>query len=189
MTQHEERQDRQRGLAFVVKSQLLTADDVSRAMKRMAHEVIERNQGLEQLSVVGIQRGGLAIAEQLAATLSAIGQVAVPVSALDVTYYRDDIGAHPLKDAAMTTLRDDLTNRTVVLVDDVLFTGRTIRAALAALADWGRPTAVQLAVLVDRGHRELPIRPDYVGKNLPTALSETVRATLDGVWLGTGVSS
>jgi len=183
MTQHEERQDRQRGLAFVVKSQLLTADDVSRAMKRMAHEVIERNQGLEQLSVVGIQRGGLAIAEQLAATLSAIGQVAVPVSALDVTYYRDDIGAHPLKDAAMTTLRDDLTNRTVVL------TGRTIRAALAALADWGRPTAVQLAVLVDRGHRELPIRPDYVGKNLPTALSETVRATLDGVWLGTGVSS
>ena len=189
MTQHEERQDRQRGLAFVVKSQLLTADDVSRAMKRMAHEVIERNQGLEQLSVVGIQRGGLAIAEQLAATLSAIGQVAVPVSALDVTYYRDDIGAHPLKDAAMTTLRDDLTNRTVVLVDDVLFTGRTIRAALAALADWGRPTAVQLAVLVDRGHRKLPIRPDYVGKNLPTALSETVRATLDGVWLGTGVSS
>ena len=189
MTQDENCQDRQRGLAFVVKSQLLTADDVSRAMKRMAHEVIERNQGLEQLSVVGIQRGGLAIAEQLAATLSAIGQVAVPVSALDVTYYRDDIGAHPLKDAAMTTLRDDLTNRTVVLVDDVLFTGRTIRAALAALADWGRPTAVQLAVLVDRGHRELPIRPDYVGKNLPTALSETVRATLDGVWLGTGVSS
>jgi len=189
MNEDENRQDRQRGLAFVVKSQLLTADDVSRAMKRMAHEVIERNQGLEQLSVVGIQRGGLAIAEQLAATLSAIGQVAVPVSALDVTYYRDDIGAHPLKDAAMTTLRDDLTNRTVVLVDDVLFTGRTIRAALAALADWGRPTAVQLAVLVDRGHRELPIRPDYVGKNLPTALSETVRATLDGVWLGTGVSS
>jgi len=189
MTQHEDRQDRQRGLAFVVKSQLLSADDVSRAMKRMAHEVIERNQGLDGLSVVGIQRGGVAIAEQLSATLSAIGQVAVPVSALDVTYYRDDIGAHPLKDAAMTTLRDDLTNRTVVLVDDVLFTGRTIRAALAALGDWGRPTAVQLAVLVDRGHRELPIRPDYVGKNLPTSRSETVRATLDGVWLGTGVSS
>ena len=186
MTHHEERQDRQRGLAFVVKSQLLTAEDVSRAMKRMAHEVIERNQGLDNVTVVGIQRGGVAIAEQLATLLGGIGQVAVPVAALDVTYYRDDIGEHPLKGASMTTLRDDLTNRTVVLVDDVLFTGRTIRAAFAALADWGRPTAVQLAVLVDRGHRELPIRPDFVGKNLPTALSESVRATLDGVWLGSG---
>jgi len=189
MTQDENCQDRQRGLAFVVKSQLLSADDVSRAMKRMAHEVIERNQGLDGISVVGIQRGGVAIATQLAAMLSSIGHVEVPVAALDVTYYRDDIGATPLKDAALTTLRDDLTNRTVILVDDVLFTGRTIRAALAALGDWGRPTAVQLAVLVDRGHRELPIRPDYVGKNLPTALSETVKATLEGVWLGTGATS
>jgi pyrimidine operon attenuation protein/uracil phosphoribosyltransferase len=185
MNEDENRQDRQRGLAFVVKSQLLTADDVSRAMKRMAHEVIERNQGLDNVTVVGIQRGGLAIAEQLASLLSTIGQASVPVAGLDVTFYRDDIGNQPLKDASATTLRDELTNRTIVLVDDVLFTGRTIRAALAALADWGRPTAVQLAVLVDRGHRELPIRPDFVGKNLPTSRSESVRATLEGVWLGT----
>lgn len=104
---------------------------------------------------------------------------------LDVSFYRDDLSRNPIPTSATTHIDDDLTERTVVLVDDVLYTGRTIRAALNALSDWGRPRAVQLAVLVDRGHRELPIRPDYVGKNLPTSLDEAIVATLDGVWIGT----
>ncbi len=108
---------------------------------------------------------------------------------LDVSFYRDDLSRNPLPPSSATNIDHDLTDRTVVLVDDVLFTGRTIRAALNALSDWGRPRAVQLAVLVDRGHRELPIRPDYVGKNLPTSLDEAIVATLDGVWIGTRESS
>ena len=184
MTNDVPRQDRERGLAFFAKSQLLSAEDVARAMKRMAHEIIERNQGVESLRVVGLQRGGVAIAERLAALLSDISSSPVEASALDVSFYRDDIGVNPLKESSSTTVHGDLAGKTVVLVDDVLFTGRTIRAALQALTDWGRPAAVQLAVLVDRGHRELPIRPDFVGKNLPTSRTEQVRATLDGVWLG-----
>jgi len=104
---------------------------------------------------------------------------------LDVSFYRDDLSRNPLPTSSATDIDDVLTDRTVVLVDDVLFTGRTIRAALNALSDWGRPRAVQLAVLVDRGHRELPIRPDYVGKNLPTSKDEAIVATLEGVWIGT----
>lgn len=180
----EERQDAERDLAFVLKGQLMSQADVSRALKRMAHEVIERNHGSDNVLVVGIQRGGVAIAERLAALLSTIGEHPVPVASLDVSFYRDDIASNPLKASSTTTLSGDLAGMTIVLVDDVLFTGRTIRAALQALSDWGRPGAVQLAVLVDRGHRELPIRPDFVGKNLPTSLNELVRATIDGVWLG-----
>jgi pyrimidine operon attenuation protein/uracil phosphoribosyltransferase len=182
-------QDRHGGLAFVVKAQLLSADDVSRAMKRMAHEIIERNQGVVDLTVVGLQRGGVAIAGQLGEYLNAFSGEYVPVAALDVSFYRDDIDQRPLRDAASTTIAGDLTGRTIVLVDDVLFTGRTVRSALLALSDWGRPAKVELAVLVDRGHRELPLRPDYVGKNLPTARDESVRASLEGVWIGTKVAS
>jgi pyrimidine operon attenuation protein/uracil phosphoribosyltransferase len=185
MTSDVPRQDRIRGLAFFAKSQLLSGDDVARAMKRMAHEIIERNHGVGELLLVGLQRGGIPVAQKLGELLHDISGEPVEVASLDVSFYRDDIDANPLIESSLTTLSGDVANRTVVLVDDVLFTGRTIRAALQAINDWGRPAAVQLAVLVDRGHRELPIRPDFVGKNLPTARTELVRATLEGVWLGT----
>jgi len=180
-----QRQDRERGLAFFAKSQLLSAEDVSRALKRMAHEIIERNQGVDHLTLVGLQSGGAPFAFRLAELLTEISGTTLHAHLLDVSFYRDDIAEHPMKPSSLTTVEGDLTGRTIVLVDDVLFTGRTIRAALLALSDWGRPASIQLAVMVDRGHRELPIRPDFVGKNLPTSLQESVRAGLDGVWLGT----
>jgi pyrimidine operon attenuation protein/uracil phosphoribosyltransferase len=176
---------RERGVAFVAKSQLLSASDVGRALTRMAHEIVERNPDDARVSLVGLQTGGGPIATRLTSLLSEITGDAPPLGLLDVSFYRDDLALNPVPRPSSTLIDDDLTDRTVVLVDDVLFTGRTIRAALNALTDWGRPRAVQLAVLVDRGHRELPIRPDYVGKNLPTSLDEAILATLDGVWIGT----
>jgi pyrimidine operon attenuation protein / uracil phosphoribosyltransferase len=172
------------GLAFLTSHQLLTAPDVARALKRMAHEIVERNGGLDDVLLVGLQRGGAPFAQALAATLREIAGHDVPCELLDVSFYRDDLEQRPLPSSAPTTLSHDLGGTVVVLVDDVLFTGRTIRAALNALADWGRPKSVQLAVMVDRGHRELPIRPDFVGKNLPSSRDETVVATVDGVWIG-----
>ncbi|MGD0852609.1 MAG: bifunctional pyr operon transcriptional regulator/uracil phosphoribosyltransferase PyrR [Acidimicrobiales bacterium] len=189
MANQDERQARPRGLAFIAKSQLMTGDDVARALRRMAHEIIERNHSLGSLSIVGLQTGGKAPATKLASILSEISGLAVDANTLDVSFYRDDLSRNPIPASSATHIDHDLTDRTVVLVDDVLFTGRTIRAALNALSDWGRPRAVQLAVLVDRGHRELPIRPDYVGKNLPTSLDEAIVATLDGVWIGTREAS
>ncbi|MDE2282973.1 MAG: bifunctional pyr operon transcriptional regulator/uracil phosphoribosyltransferase PyrR [Actinomycetales bacterium] len=153
-------------------------------MRRMAHEVIERNADESEIVVLGLQVGGVVLAERLAADIAAIGALAVQVGRLDVAYFRDDHDRRPLLGATATTIPVDLTDRTVLLVDDVLYTGRTIRAALNALAEWGRPRAIQLAVLVDRGHRELPIRADFVGKNLPTAQHEAIVATVDGVWIG-----
>jgi len=169
---------------FVARSSILSAEDVARALRRMAHEIAERNAGLDGVVLIGLQTGGVAIAEALAGNLAAIDGAAVPVGTLDVAFYRDDVPARPLLPEAASSIPVDLTDRSVVLVDDVLFTGRTVRAALHALSEFGRPRRVQLAVLVDRGHRELPIRPDYVGKNLPTALDEELRATLGGVELG-----
>ncbi|HSL57340.1 MAG TPA: bifunctional pyr operon transcriptional regulator/uracil phosphoribosyltransferase PyrR [Acidimicrobiales bacterium] len=160
------------------------ADDVRRALRRMAHEVIERNHGLDGVVVVGLQTGGVPLARAMAAALTEIDGHDVPLGRLDVAFYRDDIGLRRVRPEAATEIPVDLTDRVVVLVDDVLFTGRTVRAALDALADYGRPRAVQLAVMVDRGHRELPIRPDFVGKNLPTRRSELVEVSLDGVDLG-----
>ena len=161
---------------------VLTADDVRRALTRIAHEIVERNQGVERLAVVGLQRGGVWMAKELADLLAVIDpQHAVPLGSLDVSFHRDDVGLRPIVPASVTDIAGSLDGRTVVLVDDVLFTGRTVRAALEALNEYGRPSAVQLAVLVDRGHRELPIRPDYVGKNLPTSRDESVVATADGV--------
>ena len=161
---------------------VLTADDVRRALTRIAHEIVERNQGVEGLAVVGLQRGGVWMAKELADLLSAIDpQHDVPLGSLDVSFHRDDVGLRPIVPASVTDIAGSLDGRTIVLVDDVLFTGRTVRAALEALNEYGRPSAVQLAVLVDRGHRELPIRPDYVGKNLPTSRNESVLATADGV--------
>ncbi len=182
----QDRNERQtpRGLAFVAKSQLLTSDEVGRALTRMAHEVVERNHELATITLIGLQTGGEPFVRRLAQLLGEITGDTPPVGLLDVSFYRDDLSLHPAPRSSLTLIDHDLTDRSVVLVDDVLFTGRTIRAALNALTDWGRPRSVQLAVMVDRGHRELPIRPDFVGKNLPTSRDEAIRATLDGVWIG-----
>jgi len=172
------------GGVFVARTQVLDADDVRRAVWRMAHEVIEHNHGLDEVVVVGLQTGGVAFAEALTEALAKIDGEAPPQGTLDVAFHRDDIGLRPVLPSAVTDIPVDLTGRVVVLVDDVLFTGRTIRAALDAVHTYGRPRAVQLAVMIDRGHRELPIRPDYVGKNLPTRRDEVVNAAVDGVELG-----
>ncbi|MBN2623521.1 MAG: bifunctional pyr operon transcriptional regulator/uracil phosphoribosyltransferase PyrR [Acidimicrobiales bacterium] len=172
------------GGVFVARTQVLDADDVRRAIWRMAHEILEHNHGLDDVVLVGLQTGGVTFAEALAAALEKIDGTAPPLGSLDVAFHRDDIGLRPVLPSAVTDIPWDLSGHVVVLVDDVLFTGRTIRAALDAVHTYGRPRAVQLAVMVDRGHRELPIRPDYVGKNLPTRRDEAVNATLDGVDLG-----
>jgi pyrimidine operon attenuation protein/uracil phosphoribosyltransferase len=164
---------------------VLNADDVRRAVTRIAHEIVERNRGLDGVVIVGLARGGTWLAERLG---EVIGQIepgeGPPVGVLDVSLHRDDIGLRPVVPGSVTRLPGSVEGRLVVLVDDVLYTGRTVRAALEALNDYGRPRAVQLAVLVDRGHRELPIRPDYVGKNLPTSSAEEVQVSPDGVLIG-----
>jgi pyrimidine operon attenuation protein/uracil phosphoribosyltransferase len=162
----------------------MSADDVRRAVTRIAHEIVECNHGLEDVALVGLQTGGVPLARRLAETLERIEGTDVPVGSIDVAFYRDDIGIRPVLPEAVSDVAFDLTGVTVVLVDDVLFTGRTVRAALNALTDYGRARVVQLAVMVDRGHRELPIRPDFVGKNLPTRRDELVDVTADGVVLG-----
>lgn len=164
---------------------VLDGPGVQRALSRMAHEILERNKGVEGLVLVGIRTNGVYLARRLAAKLAEIEKTDVPLGELDITLYRDDLSTkkgHPL--LRKTEIPFDLTDRRVILVDDVLFTGRTIRAAMDGMMDLGRPRAIQLAVLIDRGHRELPIRADYVGKNVPTALDEDVRVRLsetDGV--------
>jgi pyrimidine operon attenuation protein/uracil phosphoribosyltransferase len=161
---------------------VLSADDIRRALTRIAHEIVERNHGLEGVVLVGLQRGGVWVADALGAVLHGIDPAhPVPVGSLDVSFHRDDVGIRPIVPGSVTDIPMSLDAATVVLTDDVLFTGRTVRAALEALNEYGRPKAVQLAVIVDRGHRELPIRPDYVGKNLPTARDENVTATAEGV--------
>lgn len=172
------------GGVFHARVQVLDAEQVSRAMTRIAHEILERNHGVDDVVLIGLQTGGAPLADRIAGELKRIEGAEVPVGVLDVALYRDDIGLRPVLPEAVTDIPGELTNKVVVLVDDVLYTGRTIRAALDALNDFGRPRAVQLAVMVDRGHRELPIRPDYVGKNLPTRRDEVVNVTLDGVELG-----
>ncbi|HKY67390.1 MAG TPA: bifunctional pyr operon transcriptional regulator/uracil phosphoribosyltransferase PyrR [Acidimicrobiales bacterium] len=184
MAERERRSTPPFGGVFVARTQVLDADDVRRAVWRMAHEILEHNHGLDDLVLVGLQTGGVAFAGALAEALEKIDGEAPPQGTLDVAFHRDDIGLRPVLPSAVTDIPVDLTGRVVVLVDDVLFTGRTIRAALDAVHTYGRPRAVQLAVIVDRGHRELPIRPDFVGKNLPTRRDEVVNATVDGVDLG-----
>ncbi len=161
------------------KAQVLDEPGIDRALTRIAHEIIERAGGTADLALLGIRTRGVALARRIAARLHAIEGVQVPVGALDITLYRDDLG---LKGEAPVLRGTDIpfpvSGRIVVLVDDVLYTGRTIRAALDAIIDLGRPRMIQLAVLIDRGHRELPIRPDYVGKNLPTARREAVQVLL-----------
>ena len=185
MAERERSHTRPLGGVFVAHSQVLSAADVQRALTRMAHEIVERNGGIEDVVLVGLQTGGIPLATRMAEALSQIEQADVVLGSLDVAFYRDDIGLRPVLPEAVTNIPADLAGKVVVLVDDVLFTGRTIRAALNALNDFGRARAVQLAVMIDRGHRELPIRPDYVGKNLPTNREEMIDVGDDGVWIGT----
>ena len=159
-------------------TRVLGPDDVRRAITRMAHEIVERNRG--PVVLLGIQRGGVWIAEALGDDLARIGHPC-HAGSVDPSLYRDDIGLRPIVPGAVSAIPVPIDDAVVVLVDDVLYTGRTVRAALDAVSDYGRPRSVQLAVLVDRGHRELPIRPDYVGKNLPTHRDQEVRATSEGV--------
>ncbi|MDX3077192.1 bifunctional pyr operon transcriptional regulator/uracil phosphoribosyltransferase PyrR [Streptomyces sp. NPDC088354] len=158
---------------------VLEAQDIERVLTRIAHEIVERAKGADDVVLLGIPTRGVHLARRLADKLDGITGAKVPVGSLDITMYRDDLRLGPARALARTEIpADGVDRRLVVLVDDVLFSGRTIRAALDALNDIGRPRAVQLAVLVDRGHRELPIRADYVGKNIPTSLRETVKVHL-----------
>ncbi|MCB1010063.1 MAG: bifunctional pyr operon transcriptional regulator/uracil phosphoribosyltransferase PyrR [Microthrixaceae bacterium] len=212
MAERERRMTRPYGGVFVARAEVMNAEEVGRALRRMAHEILEHNGGIHNLVLIGLQTGGVTVAGALAGVLAEIegledhageapdeagsgeeqhddaddgapGHV-IPVGTLDVALYRDDIGIRPVLPEEVTDIPVDLDGADVVLVDDVLFTGRTIRAALDALVDFGRPRTIQLAVMVDRGHRELPIRPDYTGKNLPTRRDELVNVTLDSVQIG-----
>jgi pyrimidine operon attenuation protein/uracil phosphoribosyltransferase len=162
--------------------QILSTDDIRRAITRIAHEVAERNEGVRNVVLVGVRRRGVPLAHRIAAALADFEGERVPVGTLDITLYRDDLGLRgPAPIVRSTYLPGDINGRVVVLVDDVLYTGRTVRAALDALADFGRPARIQLAVLIDRGHRELPIRADFVGKNVPTASDERIETRLSEV--------
>jgi pyrimidine operon attenuation protein / uracil phosphoribosyltransferase len=164
--------------------QVMDADRMSRALTRIAHEILERNRGLDELALVGIRTRGVPIARRLARALKEINGDDVPTGALDITLYRDDLMRHPVGPQPLvrrTEIPFSIDDRKIMLVDDVLYTGRTIRAALDALIDFGRPRVIQLIALVDRGHRELPIKADYVGKNLPTSIKQSVQVRLQEI--------
>jgi pyrimidine operon attenuation protein / uracil phosphoribosyltransferase len=164
--------------------QVMDADRMSRALTRIAHEILERNRGLEELALVGIRTRGVPLARRIARALKDINGDEVPTGALDITLYRDDLMRHPVGPQPLirrTEIPFSIDDRKIMLVDDVLYTGRTIRAALDALIDFGRPRMIQLIALVDRGHRELPIKADYVGKNLPTSLKQSVQVRLEEI--------
>ena len=161
------------------KAIIMDAEAIDRAMTRMAHEILEENKGAEGIALVGIVTRGDILAEDLARRIKEIEGVSVPVGRLDISFYRDDVNFHLVPEVFSTDIPFDISKYTIILVDDILFTGRTIRAALDALMDLGRPRKIQLAVLVDRGHRELPIRADYVGKNVPSSQTEQVRLFLE----------
>ena len=164
--------------------QVMDADRMSRALTRIAHEILERNRGLDDLALVGIRTRGVPLARRIARALKDINGDDVPTGALDITLYRDDLMRHavgPQPLVRRTEIPFSIDDRKILLVDDVLYTGRTIRAALDALIDFGRPRAIQLIALVDRGHRELPIKADYVGKNLPTSLKQSVQVRLQEI--------
>lgn len=176
---------------------VMDAPAINRALRRLAHEIVERNPALETVILAGIPSRGAAIAQRLADIIRSLGQGVIGTGAIDVSMHRDDVGIRrDLPRVQASTLPLPLEGKTVVIVDDVLFTGRTVRAAMDAIGSFGRPARIQLAALIDRGHRELPIRPDYVGKNLPTAPEEQVRLQLqeidgepDAVWLEKGTST
>ena len=166
-------------MRIVEKAQLMSAPEIDRTLQRLAHEIVEKSCGTKHLALIGIRRRGVPLAQRIAQAMRGIDGVDVPVGTLDITLYRDDlskVASHAVLQSSDIPFGVD--NMDLVLVDDVLYTGRTIRAALDALIDFGRPKAIQLVVLVDRGHRELPIKADYVGKNLPTSLSQSVQVHL-----------
>jgi pyrimidine operon attenuation protein / uracil phosphoribosyltransferase len=167
------------------KAFIVNEEEMRRAIVRISHEIVERNRGIKDIALVGIRRRGLPLAERIAANIQAFEGAAVPLGALDITLYRDDLQKIAQQPVVRTTeIPFAVEDKVVVLVDDVLYTGRTVRAALDALMDFGRPRVIQLAVLIDRGHRELPIRADYVGKNVPTSKREVVKVKLreeDGI--------
>ncbi|MFH1846100.1 MAG: bifunctional pyr operon transcriptional regulator/uracil phosphoribosyltransferase PyrR [Candidatus Omnitrophota bacterium] len=162
-----------------IKAQALDSEGIKRILQRISHEILEKNQGVENLAVIGIRSRGAFLAKRIAENLKKIEKKQVPVGAMDITLYRDDlteIAEQPV--LRSTEIEFDITGKRIILVDDVLFTGRTVRCALDELIDFGRPANIQLAVLIDRGHRELPIRPDFVGKNIPTSKKESVEVRL-----------
>ncbi len=177
-------------MASKEKASVLTKEEIARSITRISHEILERNKGSEGLAIVGIRTRGYFIAQRIVQAIKRIDGKDLPVGALDITLYRDDLSVIAEQPVIHKTEIDfDIENKNIILVDDVLYTGRTIRCALDALIDFGRPKAIQLAVLIDRGHRELPIRADYVGKNMPTSQNELVQVKLeeldnkDEVWL------
>lgn len=166
-------------MSFVEKAVIMDAEKIRRALIRIAHEIIEKNKGTANLVIIGIRRRGVPLAERLAKLIQEIEGVSLPVGVLDITLYRDDLTTLNNQPVVhKTEVPFSITNKKIILVDDVLYTGRTVRAALDAIIDLGRPEAIQLAILVDRGHRELPIRADYVGKNVPTSKKEIVAVNL-----------
>lgn len=161
---------------------LMSAEDIQRALVRVAHEIVERNKGAKDLILVGMQTRGVPLAKRLASTIQGLEGINVPVGSLDISLYRDDLSSLSLKPTVhRTDIPVDVTDKQIVLIDDVFYTGRSIRAAMDALMDLGRPQSIQLAVLVDRGHRELPIRADYVGKNIPTSKNEEIKVGIKEV--------
>jgi pyrimidine operon attenuation protein/uracil phosphoribosyltransferase len=176
-------QARERKVVMVAHVEHILMDETAmrRALTRIAHEILEKNKGVENIVIVGIRTRGIYLARRIAELINEIENMPVPVGEIDVTMYRDDIAREDGGALAVSAARLDVHNRKVILFDDVLFTGRTVRAAMDAIMDAGRPEMIQLAVLVDRGHRELPIRPDYVGKNVPTSKAETIEVMLDDV--------
>jgi pyrimidine operon attenuation protein/uracil phosphoribosyltransferase len=162
--------------------QIMTADEIRRATIRLSHEIVEKHAGTDGLVLIGIQRRGVPLARRVAAAIAEHEGVVIPVGALDITFYRDDLSLVAQQPVVKgTVLPTAIDGKTIVLIDDVLYTGRTIRAAMDALVDFGRPQAIRLAVLVDRGHRELPIRADHVGKNVPTSREEQVRVHVEEI--------
>jgi pyrimidine operon attenuation protein/uracil phosphoribosyltransferase len=161
---------------FVEKAVIMNSNEMKRAIRRMAHEIIEANKGTDNLIILGIQRRGVQLARMVADAIYQVENVEIPQGAVDITFYRDDLSTiGPTPQVSHSDVPIDVTERIVILVDDVLYTGRTVRAAIDEIMDWGRPQAIRLAVLIDRGHRELPIRPDFVGKNVPTSHREIIK--------------
>ena len=164
---------------FVEKAVIMNSGEMARAIKRMAHEVVEANKGVANLVLLGVQRRGVPLARRLGDAIHQVEGKEVPSGALDITFYRDDLSKlGPSPQVSSTEMPFDVNEKIIILVDDVLYTGRTVRAALDVIMDWGRPQAIRLAVLVDRGHRELPIRPDFVGKNVPTSQKEIIKVKI-----------
>ncbi|HZD60776.1 MAG TPA: bifunctional pyr operon transcriptional regulator/uracil phosphoribosyltransferase PyrR [Anaerolineae bacterium] len=168
-------------MSFKTKALVMDSASMGRAITRIAHEILEKNRGAENVALVGIRNRGIFFARRLAQKIKEIENIDLPVGALDITFYRDDVAMYSSPKIYKTEIPFDVAGKTIILVDDVLFTGRTTRASMDAIMDYGRPAAIQLAVVIDRGHRELPIRADYVGKNIPTSRKERVQVNVEEI--------